>query len=886
MSAGNGRRKNNFSLLGMGASAIAVVAFLLLSGCPTDYRDWVPPPPPEGGLGALPATPIITDNQQGFAFREGVDMTDQSEIARIMTAENYEDYTVPVISLTWTGGNTDYFNIYWSLTPRWPGLDLEPPQITGVRDTVYFIREGLLPQTQYFVWVEAVNANGTSLSAPFDRSTMKAFPHHSDGGIERGDYARGIQIEPAGGQLTIWWDLAHRIGWHEIYFIRTQDIDPDWETFPFIEESWGEGDFGGPLVPYQTITSSRFPQWFVDNLIPWDDVNGERGTPGVPIRHFRNHVTITGLQNGVEYEVWIRVPNVQGERGFSRIRGTPGGVVLPAPRSIMVTAPQGTTRNLEVSWNPVAGAQAYRIYYSAFNEEPGPRSPFQRIATQNNNTGRQGGMVLGLLPGTQYFIWVTAEQGGARGAFSDVLTGTTGLPTTGQMRPRLDVNGHRITTLLYVEVNDNNILNAGDYILEDGTFLWDYVVIFAANLRQRDCSPEAHIHGCDRSGIHVHFNENVRHIMTNYSTFIRPLQEKGIRVKLGLLGDWDGVGFGSLSAEEIEILARDIAEIMERYDLDGVDFDDEWANDMRFGGFGSVAEWQNAEGGQVSATAVYPQHAFGWPFGVTVFRDPTLGIHSGNVRSGAGANPGASLLNEMWWQGGRNLYMMLRATRDAFNALEPRLPVRPQDIAYQEGVRRLTISLYEFNKARWITPASADRDGVIGNEGPTLTNHIWDADSESWWWEGGNVGGVNIRATPESLAEIIDFAMQPWYNQWHWDSPNRLPRTIFSPLAIDISGHAYAGQDNSPNPTFPGREGPGRPLSIQTVANRFRAVSDAAAGLSPGESPYVGQYIPNAPIGGDPYGMMFFFNLRPASCFLARFRRAQLSGQWKSICRT
>ena len=972
MSAKNRKRKSYFSLLGIGVPTIAIVMLLIFSGCPTEYRDWRPPAPPEVGTGAMPATPVITNSGDGFAFAPSVNLSNQAEVTAAMALHeaNEPGGTVPVIAVIWTGANTSHFNIYWSVWPMRP----EEPQIRNIpgSETIYYIRVGLEPDTEYFVWVEAVNANGSVLSAPINRTTRNrggVGTNSAGNTLERMDYPRGIGIEPGDGQLTVWWNLYSRIGWNEVYVVRVRDrvelpaphpqagsmhrygvrsvnvfepatfanpwgggnaagnhvgtpiwpwfswgqdrgwlgyrfgsedaiydqrqvvgisnLDPPGRVaggvfhpsgaFPFVFESWREGDPEGPagslgrLVPYRPITS--FPQFLAEDVFAWNPATGTATESGVAIAHWANHATITGLQNGEEYEIWIRVPNVWGERGFGVIRGRPGPATAPAPTAPTVTAPEGTTRNLLVSWNPVDGAQAYRVFYSPFNEPPGPRTPFQRVTPQNNNEGRQEVTLLGLMPNTQYFLWVAAEQDGVAGIPTGMITGTTGLPTTGQMRQRLDVNGFPVRTLMYVEVNDNNILNAGDYILEDGTFLFDYIVIFAANLRRRDCSldPDAAIHGCTISGVHIHFNENVRHILLNRSTFIQPLQDKGIRVKLGLLGDWDGIGFGSMNAAEIDAMVRHIVEIMERYDLDGVDFDDEWSNDMRFSPapgtphFGSLADWTDAPDGRGAAVAVYPAHAFGWPFGnITVWRDPRDGINPGNIVM---ATPGAAYLNQMWLQGGRNFYETIRRTRVAFNELEPRLPIRPQDIAYQGGVRRLTISLYEFNKARWVTRGLVASDNV--NEGPGLTNFITMPDATPPIFPPEGQEGVNIRATAESLAELVDFFMQPWYNQWHWDSPNHIPRRQFSPLAIDVSGHAYAGQNNSPNPTFPGREGAGRPISIQTVANRFRAVSDAAAGLGPGASPFVAQYMANAPIDGQPYGMMFFYNLRPASMLLS-----------------
>ena len=950
MNLKNKKRKTSFSQQGIGVSMIVIVMLLIFSGCQGELELWKPPAASNPTTGFPPATPIITSMQDGSAFAESVDLSDSASVSSALA--EYETKTVPVIAFTWTGGNTDYYNIYFNEYPVKPPY----PNITNVNDTVYFIREGLTPQTEYFIWVEAVNANGTALSAPWNKTTrlMGGDGSGSGGTLERGDYPRDIRIEPGNGSLTVWWNIADRIGWSEIYlskvtergfawadgpmikngvnavnlwegsqfpntgawsgraysadafiwpqlvnptqgwtgyyFAKKDGVHPDSRpmigtdsfgltrqsaeeggvdgqlnrplfqpagAFPFVFEAWWEGNDTralGRLAPYQSLKT--FPQFLASDVFPWDDVNKVKGTPGIPIRHYKNHVTITGLENGEEYEVWIRVPNVNGERGFGVVRGTPGSVNLSAPANITISVPDGTTRELHVGWNPVEGATGYRVYYSQYNETPGPRTPYKRVTVKGDNSERYTADIIGLMPGTKYFVWIAAELNGVGGPVSAAISGMTGLPTTGQMRQRLDVNGFPVKTLIYIEVNDNNILNVGDYILEDGTFLFDYVVIFAANLRNRDCNacPQHNIHGCTESGVHVHFNENVRHILENRSTFIKPLQDKGIKVLLGLLGDWDGIGFGSMNAQEIDTLVEHIAQIMELYDLDGVDFDDEWSNKM---------DWENWKGSSTpspEAIAVYPQHAFGWPMSVTVFRDPAMGIETGNLR--VGANPGSALLNEMWWQGGRNFYMTMKETREAFDVLESKLPLRPQDIAYENGRRKLVITLYEFNKGRWVTPVGA---GENANEGYTLTNFI-----DGRLTSTGAAGEAPIMSiTPEALSDIVDFSMQPWYNQWHSNSPNRLPSKIYSPLAIDVSGHAYDGQNNSPNPTFPGKEVNVRPLSIQTVADRFRAASDAAYGYGPGESSYVAAQQQFIPSDKGHYGVIFFYNLRPASNLLS-----------------
>lgn len=129
-------------------------------------------------------------------------------------------------------------------------------------------------------------------------------------------------------------------------------------------------------------------------------------------------------------------------------------------------------------------------------------------------------------------------------------------------------------TLVYIEVNDSNPLNALSYTFKkSGRQFFDYVVIFSATLNY---SAEKGVY----LG-YIHNNENIKHIFENREKYIKPLQDKGIKVLMGLLGDHDGVSFGTLDAEDAKKFAALCKETVDAYGLDGVDFDDEWANSER-----------------------------------------------------------------------------------------------------------------------------------------------------------------------------------------------------------------------------------------------------------------------------------------------------------------
>lgn len=123
-----------------------------------------------------------------------------------------------------------------------------------------------------------------------------------------------------------------------------------------------------------------------------------------------------------------------------------------------------------------------------------------------------------------------------------------------------------IKNVVYIEVNDINPLNAGSYkYSDDNTYFYDYVILFAANIRG-NCN-----------SVELYFNPNVAAILADTAQYIKPLQAKGIKVLLGVLGDHTGVGFANLNSAKRNTFATQIANALTTYGLDGVDFDDEYA---------------------------------------------------------------------------------------------------------------------------------------------------------------------------------------------------------------------------------------------------------------------------------------------------------------------
>lgn len=141
------------------------------------------------------------------------------------------------------------------------------------------------------------------------------------------------------------------------------------------------------------------------------------------------------------------------------------------------------------------------------------------------------------------------------------------------------------TVTIYVETNDVNPLNAGDYKLPDGTAYADIVEFFASNIHKRT------VNGVVEPTLYL--NDKMTNLLENggAATYVRGLQAKGIKVVLTVLGDWQGIGVANMNDTQTTQFAKILAHAVEKYGLDGIGFDDEYSNyssSLISGSFGSI----------------------------------------------------------------------------------------------------------------------------------------------------------------------------------------------------------------------------------------------------------------------------------------------------------
>lgn len=120
---------------------------------------------------------------------------------------------------------------------------------------------------------------------------------------------------------------------------------------------------------------------------------------------------------------------------------------------------------------------------------------------------------------------------------------------------------------VFFEVNSTNPLNTLCFELENGKLIWDVVVLFAANINYDAAA------GRPR----VQCNPNVQYLLDNNEIFIQPLRKRGVKVLLGLLGNHDFTGLAQLSKQGAKDFAREVAQYCKAYNLDGINYDDEYS---------------------------------------------------------------------------------------------------------------------------------------------------------------------------------------------------------------------------------------------------------------------------------------------------------------------
>lgn len=135
-----------------------------------------------------------------------------------------------------------------------------------------------------------------------------------------------------------------------------------------------------------------------------------------------------------------------------------------------------------------------------------------------------------------------------------------------------------------IETNDTDPRNVLSYHLgtsNDDPLFFDIVEFFAAN-----------IHKDANNDPTIYFNPELAPLLADTATYVKPLKDAGLKVVLSILGDWQGIGVANMTESQADKFTDILVYIVKTYGLDGVSFDDEYANygNLIDGSYGRIIE--------------------------------------------------------------------------------------------------------------------------------------------------------------------------------------------------------------------------------------------------------------------------------------------------------
>ena len=119
--------------------------------------------------------------------------------------------------------------------------------------------------------------------------------------------------------------------------------------------------------------------------------------------------TITGVENGRNYYVWVSASNVTGESDLSaRTR------ILTLPAQPVISALTPTDSSVRVTWTKVTSATSYTVYYGT--------ATGISAATAVNTSNVASTTITGLESGTTYYFWLSGTNASGESARSDRMS--------------------------------------------------------------------------------------------------------------------------------------------------------------------------------------------------------------------------------------------------------------------------------------------------------------------------------------------------------------------------------------------------------------------------------------------------------------------------------
>ncbi len=348
------------------------------------------------------------------------------------------------VTLSWKPVSTaTSYNVYYATKPG-----VSTGNGTKLADaTSPSVHPGLTDATTYYYIVTAVNSTGESAaSAQVAATTLDTIPSPTVPAVPSGVSAAG-----GGNQVTVSWTAVTGASSYNVYWSATPGVTIangskiSGITSPFVKSGLSAGTAYYFIVtsansvgesaasPQAQATTNAAPpavsaaptgisatgganqvslSWSAVSgasayNIYWSTASGVTTTTGTKITSAKNSYVQTGLAAGTTYYYIITAVNSAGE----------------SPASVRATATTNApvSKQQALSWDPVAGATSYNLYWSTVSGvTPANGTKISGISsTTYTHTG--------LAAGTTYYYVVTAVNSTSESAASSQASGATSL---------------------------------------------------------------------------------------------------------------------------------------------------------------------------------------------------------------------------------------------------------------------------------------------------------------------------------------------------------------------------------------------------------------------------------------------------------------------------
>jgi len=171
----------------------------------------------------------------------------------------------------------------------------------------------------------------------------------------------------------------------------------------------------------------------------------------------------------------------------------------------------------------------------------------------------------GLAEGTTYVIPLKASVVSGSLKFTESHQGYLIFVTIQKNLGDCDKGGCKVYTC--VETNDTNPLNNLCFTLKNsGKYLFDGIILFCDNL----------ILDAATGTVHAGVNDNIVYLLNHREKYLKPLQDRGMKVILGIEAYHTHASVANLSEETARAFARELKIMCDMYHLDGIFYDDEY----------------------------------------------------------------------------------------------------------------------------------------------------------------------------------------------------------------------------------------------------------------------------------------------------------------------